>query len=506
MKILTTICLLVGILMIIDANIPVEDARSYNKRTKRVQPWAENPHYLSWGDTPVFPLGASGYHAWTPISRPGTVDSHEQLYRLSRVISEIGSSHVVGFVRCLPYDPNNHKHDGEVVRVLQPWVRMDNGRYDLERFEPEWERRLKDYLDLALALRIIVSLEVWDDWSVSRGVGGAWNPGPEGAWNAHPFNPRNNINFDNKVLPDTTTGCNAPFYSTIPSKSNIAEVLDLQKKYVDHLLTLVSDYPNVLINISNESRANFEWSRFWAEYIRHMNPSLIIGEMPSTNGRDGGGECAYLFNPMTLSTDPHYDYVDIAQAVSGHEFGGNAQRQALEGGRRILEYRAAMKKAGTERPLIVSKDYTRDSDGGTIVFWSRFVSGAASARFHRPASNHPTSVADFQHETVGHLGRFIARVPFWIMHPQHNRVTVLPEGAGVNILTDIKSHYVIQLIGGAGGEKIVMEVPSGRWAVQWLDPATGNELVNHEIEVNTQTLEMNIPGELNHRIIYLERK
>ncbi len=506
MKIIPTIYLLTGIFITIGANTPEENTQSYLKKTERVQVYAENPFYLAWGDTPVYPLGPTGYHAWTPISRPGTVDSHEQLYRLSRVISEIGSPHVVGFVRCLPYDPNNHMHDGQVVRVLQPWVKLDDGRYDLERFEPEWERRLKDYLDLALDLRIIVSVEVWDDWSVSRGVGGAWNPGPKGAWNIHPFNPRNNINYGNEVLPEATNECNAPFYSTIPSKSNITEVLSLQKQYVDQLLDIISDYPNVLISISNESRADLEWSRFWAEYIRQGIPSMMIGEMPSTNGRDGGGECEYLFNPMTLSTDPHYDYVDISQAVSRHEFGDNAQRQAVEGGRRILEYRNAMKEAGTERPLIVTKDYTRDSEGGTIVFWSRFVGGAASARFHRPAGNHPSSVIDFQHETTGHLGRFIARVPFWQMHMHPGVVKVLPDGAGVNVLADLDSHYVIQLIGGNIGERMGMEVPPGKWTIRWIDSASGIEIVTQEKTAKTNYLELEIQGELNHRIIYLERE
>ena len=478
---------------------------SYGKEPGRVQPWTENPFYLAWGDTPVFPLGPTGYHAWTPISRPGTVDSHEQLYRLSRVISEIGSPHVVGFVRCLPYDPNNHMHDGEVVRVLQPWIRMEDGLYDLRRFEPEWKRRLKDYLDLAFELRIVVSLEVWDDWSVSRGAGGAWDPGPRGAWNAHPFNPRNNINYDERVLPDTTSECNAPFYSTIPSKSDIVEVLDFQKKYVDHLLDLVSDYPNIIINISNESRASLEWSRFWATYIRQRHSTIMIGEMPSTNRVDGGGQCDDLLNPMTLSADAHYDYVDIAQAVSGHEFGGNAQRQALEGSRRISEYRAAMKNAGTERPLIVSKDYTRDSVGGTIVFWSRFVGGAASARFHRPSSKHPPSVIDFQHETVGHLGRFIARVPFWSMHPATDIIDTLPPGAGANVLTDSHSHYVIQLIGGIPGEKMVMKIPSGKWTIRWIDPASGAEFFNREVRVDADSLELEIRGDLGHRILFMQR-
>lgn len=477
-----------------------------NNGTDRIRPWPDNPHYLAWGDTPVFLLGPSGYHGWTPISRPAEMNFYEQLHRLDQVIREIGSPNVCGFVRCLPYDPMNHMHDGEVTEVLQPWLRLDDGRFDLEQFEPDWEKRLTEYLDLALNLCIVVSMEIWDDWSVTRGAGGAWDPGPQGGWNAHPFNPANNINYGTDVMSDHTTECNAPFYSTIPSRSDIPVVLDLQKRYVDHLLSIIKDYPNIIVNISNESRANIEWSRFWATYIRSVvPPEIMIGEMPSTNRVDGGGECEALFNPMTLITDRHYDYVDISQAVSGHEFGGDVKKQAIEGSRKILEYRLAMAESGTVSPLIVSKDYTRGPDGGTIVFWSRFMGGAASARFHRPAADHPESVIVFQHEAAGHLGHFIARVPFWRMHPCNDAVNMLPDAAGANVLADQESHYVIQLVGGNSGEKLGIVVPSGKWSVEWIDPSTGTELKNYEIDVVSGSQELEIHGEQNHRIIYLTR-
>ncbi len=470
---------------------------------ERVQPYSGNPFYLAWGDTPVFPLGSAGYHAWTPISRPGTVDSHEQLYRLSRVISEIGSPHVVGFVRCLPYDPNNHLHDGEVVRVLQPWVRMEDGRYDLERFEPEWEERLKDYLDLALDLRFVVSLEVWDDWSVSRTVRGERSPGPTEAWNAHPFNPPNNINYGYDVLPELeppiVTGgwagqfdCNASFYNTIPSRSDIKEVLALQKNYVDYLLNIVSDYPNVIINISNESRANLEWSRFWAKYIRlRVPPSIMIGDMPSIWGEEGGGDCENIYNPRTLSTDPHYDYVDISQVSTIW---------------RIAGYRAAMREAGTERPLVVSKIYTRGPEGGTIALWSRFFVGAASARFHRPRREHPESLIDFQHEAVGHLGRFIARVPFWQMDIRPEVVNVTPSGVSSHVLTDMDKHYVIQITGENEGGNLGLKLPPGNWVVTWIDPETGKDIVNYEITLSSTEMELDLPSELDHMVVHLERR
>ncbi len=469
-----------------------------------VRAYADNPHYLAWGETPVFPLGATGQHSWTPISRPQNVDFLQQLDRLAAVIDAIGSPHVCGFVRCLPYDPMNHLHDGAVKEVLQPWVRQEDGRYDLTRFEPAWERRLRDFLTAALQRRIVVSLELWDDWSVTRGPGGAYDPGAGAAWNAHPFNPRNNVNYGDDVLPASTARCDAPFYSTIPSRRNIPRVLELQKRYADRLLAIASEYPHILINISNESRAHLEWSRYWAAYIREqIPPGMMIGEMPSTNRKDGGGECEREFSPWTLCTDPRYDYVDIAQGVSGHEF-GDPRRQALGGGRRIFEYRQAMAEAGTRRPLVVSKDYTRGPDGGDVVLWSRFVGGAAAARFHRPAGNQPESVSRFQHEAVGRLGRFIADVPFWRMHPAPELVKSLPPGAGANVLAEPGGHCVVQFIGGREGESLHLGVGAGEWLARWIDPSTGRELARAEA-VGAGGLQLKLPAGADHRILHLAR-
>jgi hypothetical protein len=470
----------------------------------RLKQWPENLHCLAWGQTPVFPLGAASYHSWTPISRPGTIDFHAQMDRLARVIEEIGSPHVCGFVRCLPYDPMNHLHDGAVREVLQPWLKLPDGKYDLERFEPAWEKRLREFLDAALARRIVVSLEVWDDWSVTRGPGGQYDPGAGAAWNANPFNPRNNINYDESVFPARTAVCDAPFYSTIPSRKNIEPVLDLQKRYVDRLLGIAAEYPNILINVSNESRAHLDWSRYWAEYIRHHVPAgMMIGEMPSTNRKDGGGECEHAFSPLTLSTDPRYDFVDVAQGVSGHEF-GNPRQQALGGGRRMLEYRRAMIEAGTRRPLVVSKDYTRGPDGGDVVLWSRFVGGAAAARFHRPGGGQPETVSQFQHEAVGRLGRFIAEMPFWRMHPEPDMLGKLPAGAGANVLSEPGGHCVVQLIGGAKGEKLQLKLHDGTWSVRWINPATGEVLVRSQAGIASTALEIEIPVDLEHLIVHLQ--
>lgn len=471
-----------------------------------VRPLPENPHYLAWDGVPIFPLGAAGSHSWTPISRPGTMDFEAQLDRLAAVIDEIGSPHVRGFVRALPYDPMNHMHDGPVERVLQPWARLADGRYDLERFDPEWEERLRAYLDAALERRIVVALEIWDDWSVTRGPGGQYDPGDGAAWNAHPFNPKNNVNYGEELLPATTAVCNAPFYMTIPARSHVAAVLRLQKLYVNRVLEIASGYPNLILNLNNESRAHRDWGRFWADYVRERVPQgVLIGDMPSTNRRDGGGECDPELSPLPLATDRAFGYVDVSQAVSRHEFPEVAE-QALGGGRRIESLRRAMAEAGTRRPLVTSKDYSRGPGEGDVVLWSRFVGGAAGARFHRPGVENAADVVAFQHDAVRRLGRFVAGVPFWRMHPAPALVRSLPAGSGANVLAEPGGEVVIQLLGGAEGETIRLDLLPGSWTARWLDPSRGEELAITEIVVRAAPADLPLPARPEHRVLHLRRR
>lgn len=473
------------------------------KPSSFIRPYKENPHYLSWDGIPVFPLGATNFHSWTPISRPENVDIQAHMNRLKKALDEVGSRHVCGFVRCLPYDPMNHMHDGEVSRVLQPWKQLKDGRYDLSQFAPEWESRLREYLQAALDRRILVSLEVWDDWSVTRGPNGQYDPGPGAAWNAHPFNPGNNINYDETVLPSSTAACDAPFYSTIPSRENNEKVLQLQKQYVDQLLTIASDYPNILINVTNESRAHLAWSRFWVAYIQERIPrGMMVGDMPSTNRKDGGGECQQDLNPLNLALDSHYDYVDVSQGVSGHEF-NTITGQVIGGAQRLFEYRQSMVLKGTEKPLVVSKDYTRDEQGGTMVLWSRFVGGAAAARFHRPHKDHGDEVVDFQHQTVLNLGKFVAGLPFWRMYPAPELIKELPEGAQANVLAEPEGHTVLQMIGGKAGEQVTIDLAAGNWHVQWLDPLGNRELAKYTKQSRAHSLILELPGDLQHRILHV---
>jgi hypothetical protein len=231
---------------------------------------------------------------------------------------------------------------------------------------------------------------------------------------------------------------------------------------------------------------------------------MMIGEMPSVRRTSDRGQCDPALRPTALATDSRYDFVDVAQAVSGHSFDG-VRNQAVGGGRRMATYRTAMAEAQTAKPLVVSKDYARTSPGGDVVLWGRFTGGAAAARFHRLGIDHTEAVIDFQHDAVRRLGRFVADVPFWRMHPARGLLRGLPEDMGANVLAERGRQVVVHVIGEGQGADLELDVSSGRWAVQWLDPATGRTIERRERTVDRPPLPLSLPGGRQHWIVHVER-
>ena len=468
--------------------------------------YADNPRYLAMDGEAVFAIGATHRHSWAPISRPNEFELHQDLDRLDAMVRRVGDARVRGFVRLVPYDPLNHHHDGPVERVLQPWHRLADGRFDLERFEPEWEQRLRAFLDAAHERRIIVSLELWDDWSITRGEGGAADPGPGLGFNGHAFNPNNNVNYDADVLPATTSACVAPFYRTLPEHDDIPAVLALQQRYADHLIDIAGGYPNVIWNVANESRAPLAWSRYWAEYLAARLPQRrLIGDMPSTNRRDGRGECDAELNPATLAVDDRYGYVDIAQAVSRHEFGGDVIGQAIDGAGRIRQYQQAMAERGRVKPLVVSKDYTNTGDEAITVLWSRFTGGAATARFHRPFGRVDfQAIPEFQYAAAERLAQFVAGVGFKRMQPMPELIA--SEHEHINVLGDEGREYVVHLVGRRDATRLGLHLPAGRWRLSWHQPHADEPAVPEEQVIDAEegaTTSIDVPGHAHGLVMHL---
>jgi hypothetical protein len=343
----------------------------------RIQPYAANPAYWQYRGHPVVLFGGS---------------SEDNLFQIPDLERHLNQLAAVGgnYVR----NTMSARDDGNV----QPFVRLADGRYDLDRWNDVYWRRFEQLLGLARALNIIVQIEVWDRFDFSREQ-----------WEAQPFNPKNNVNYGyeqsgfHMAYPQHPGENDHPFFFTTPAQHNNKLVLRYQQRFVDELLSRSLRFPNVLYCISNETSGDEAWSTYWAEYIqaraRRMATPVFITEMWDDWNLQAPS------HRRTFDTPARYGFVDISQ---NNHLRGDLHWRMLQWVRSYLAKTEArpinnVKIYGAGRPAhaatvsglkrLLGRAPTMDStnDYGSsheaaARWWRNLIGGAAAVRFHRPAS------------------------------------------------------------------------------------------------------------------------
>ncbi len=123
----------------------------------------------------------------------------------------------------------------DVGRFLAPWQRVNQpglyqgeGKVDLGKFNPDYFKRLRDFISKAENLGIIVEVTFFSSIYADEN------------WERNPFNPANNINIS---------------HSLDRKKSNTldnGDLLKYQKEMVAKIVRELKDYTNVIYEIQNE--------------------------------------------------------------------------------------------------------------------------------------------------------------------------------------------------------------------------------------------------------------
>ena len=300
------------------------------------------------------------------------------------------------------------------------------GRFDLDQPNPEYWWRFETFLDAALARGMIVQVELWDKvdmfWDGGTSADIRWLP--RMGWSKHPFNPRNNVNFTaatsglkevidwsynpagGRPRGDTDVETIHPFWYTVPSVAELLPggaraipgfelteglherlvevVLPHQVAFVDRVLEISLDYPNVLYVVNNETwLPTSDWSDFWAAHLRkraaEAGRGIEVGDMRGEHDLREAPPHAHLH---VVRNPDLYSFIDISQN-SGRKF-GDEQWSDLQW------VRAALVDVGV-RPVNNVKIYDfvpRGESAGRVdfsiqKFWRSILGGAASSRFHR---------------------------------------------------------------------------------------------------------------------------
>ena len=344
-----------------------------------IEIYTENAHYWQYNGNPVLLIGGSGDDN---IFQAPLVEQEVQL------LKSVGGN----YLRCAM----SARDEGDA----KPYLKDENGKYDLEKFNPEYWDRFKHFLEVTAENDIIVQIELWATYDFYQR--------PEG-WDENPFNPLNNSNYSSAQsgLPEKISYLawekNNPFFNAVPALDNNQLLLKYQHEFIDKIIELSFPYRHVLYSIDNETNAHPEWGKYWAGYLKikanNLDKKIYVTEMwdnwDPTNGNVDGirelqfdGNHTYLERSTPLNTIDHpeiYDFIDISN--HNGQFGQVHYETGLWVRNRVIE-------KDMVRPInnvkmyggLRATDWTRGSQEGIERFWRNIFKGHAAVRFHRPPS------------------------------------------------------------------------------------------------------------------------
>lgn len=444
----------------------------------RIRPHEPSRRYWQYQGRPVLLLG-------------GTDDDNlfqwpaERLTAQLDLLVSVGGNCVRNTMSC--------RDEGNVF----PFARTIDGRFDLDRWNDTYWRRLHRLLTLTHERDVIVQIELWDPHDYYRDIGEL------GGWSRQPFRPANNINYtlaesglidvvDWSAVHDPEK--DHPFFQSAPAERDLTLVRQYQERFVAKVLEVAISFPNVLYCVSNESNDGLVWSDYWAAYLRReanaRGRRIEIGEMrfPRTPHHD---DIRHLIARADL-----YDFIDISQM-------NRPARQ--EHWDHLMYLHKAL--TGRPRPLNNTKIYGSDEVAwtggyrtGEECFWRDVLGGCASARFHRP-----TSGRGLDPQAQGHIrsARLLTDAMNVFACAPRNDLLSNRSPDEAYCLAEPGRQYAVYFPDG-GDVKLDVYGISGRLQVRWLDIARSVWQESQQIQGGAE-LELKAPANGHWAALVLAR-
>lgn len=406
---------------------------------ERIRPYAANPRYWQYRGQPVLLLGGS---------------KDDNLFQIPDLKEHLDEMRAAG----ANYIRNTMSDRPDKGFEAYPFFRREDGKYDLERWNPEYWRRFARMLEWTFARDIVVQIEVWDRFDYSREN-----------WEKHPYNPANNVNYTFEQsgfapsYPDHPGANKQPFFFTTPAQRNNAVVFKYQQRFVDELLRHALPWPHVLYCMDNETSGDPAWGAFWARHIRQRAREAGVDVFLTEMWDDWN-----LRAPQHRQTFDHpelYDFADVSQ--NNHQKG----QTHWDNFQWVREYLAKQ-----PRPINTVKTYGADTGrygttrDGLERWWRHLIGGAAAVRFHRPDSG-----LGFSAEAAAAIraARKLASLcRFWEMEPA---LQLLRERDPNEAYLSAKpgARYALYFPDG-GAVGLDLRAAPGRFELRWINIATGD--------------------------------
>jgi hypothetical protein len=340
-------------------------------------------------------------------------------------------------------------------RFLSPWPE-ENGRFDLTKWNEAYFKRLKDFVSAAGSRGIVVEVTLFTSTYA--------NP----QWAVHPF--RNAGLDDFKKLNTLDNG----------------KILTYQEALVRRLVRELNPFDNVTFEIQNEP---------WADrpvvadvinpYIRPPATRLWPNSVDLADDASLAWQAqvsAWITSEEEKLPQRHL----IAQNVCNFQY----PVKALVPGVSIINFHYAYPQAALwnlyrRQPIACDETGFMGPEDRhyRIEAWRFVLAGGAlfnnldysfSPGFENGTDVQPKSPGGGSpalRKQLGTLKRFVEGLPFLEMMPDAGLVLGAP-GAWVQAFSKPGAFYAVHIT-GTGPLDLTLDLPAGKWLVEWLDPVTG---------------------------------
>ena len=439
-----------------------------------------NPHYFLYHGRPTI-LVSSGdiyYDVFSPRQ-----DFTSYLDTLAAFDSNFTRIYPAGCTAFVPQDGDSS---------ILPWVRLRNGKFDLDQWNPAFFARLHAFMEHAARRDIIV------DVCLFNGFTHAWSQINNYCWPLLPLNAANNIQGDGAADMEQ--------FTTLQVPSNVSR----QKVYIRKICQELDRYDNILYDTSDEPDcygnipANLAdaWVEAMLAELRsadtrgHMIAQTHIPPLESRTGRD------WCRDPRTSWTNAEY-LCALKDLPAQYEIGKPyVEIETLSPGES-----PAWERWWSRMGLVYSGDMVSSS---RIHAWAFLTGGGGgflewSAHFHPSSSalGEPQATILRQKKTLkGYLHGFaFARMYRFTGFQGVGREPATAPSAWATSIAEPGRQYALYLSHSSavlpGGDwynghyapapgdhqdTLSLEMPAGTYTVEWLDPATGGTLRRFDIE------------------------
>ena len=422
-----------------------------------------NPHYFFYKNEPAV-LVTSGEHYGAVLN----LDFNYKKY-LDELRSEgLNMTRTFSGVYCEQpgaFNITNNTLAPVSMKYITPWARSEtagykNGgnKFDLTKWDEQYFIRLKDFIREAAQRDIIIEYTLFCPFY------------EDGMWLISPMHPANNVNS----TPDIPR-------TDVYTLDKNGKLLDIQKTLVKKIVTELNEFDNVILEICNEpyfGGVTLPWQHAVADVIAATEKDLPKKHLISQN----------IQNASSLVTEPHpavsvynwhYAYPPVTIAMNYHlnkPIGDNETgfRGVSDSTYRFEGWRFMMAGGALFNHL----DYS-------------FIPGKESGD-HKYDTTTPGGGSDALRKQLSHLKKFIEKFDFIKMKPDS---TVVTDATSVrwSAIAEEGMQYAIYLIDD-NLSSVMLNVPAGRYAVQWMHPRTGKYEKEVVVHLTGNGLKLKVPA------------